>query len=128
MGKGMDAFPSQASGFSECNVEERETSNKEDKKDRSQPCDGPKSSIVHGRAYSMSSTNRPSTVSSSNSSIGSSMGQGSKQNTAKVQGQPTGKTNAVNATQAGTSPNTMAARLDWLVKINYHVVENLTRI
>ena len=39
------------------------------------------------------------------------MGQGSKQNTAKVQGQPTGKTNAVNATQAGTSPNTMAARL-----------------
>merc|ERR1719216_375122 len=70
--KGMDAFPSQASGFSECNMEE--TSNKEDKKDRSQNCDGPKSSIVHGRAFSMSSTNRPSTVSSSNSSIGSSMG------------------------------------------------------
>jgi hypothetical protein len=110
--KGMDAFPSQASGFSECNIEERETPNKEDKKDRSQNCDGPKSSIIHGRAFSMSSTNRPSTVSSSNSSIGSSMGQGSKQNTAKVQGQVTkDKTNAVSATQAGTSPNTMAARL-----------------
>ena len=108
--KGMDAFPSQASGFSESNMEE--TSNKEDKKDRSQNCDGPRSSIAHGRAFSMSSTNRPSTVSSSNSSIGSSMGQGSKQSSAKVQGQPTkDKTNAVNATQAGTSPNTMAARL-----------------
>ena len=37
------------------------------------------------------------------------MGQGSKQNTAKVQGQPT--KDKTNATQAGTSPNTMAARL-----------------
>jgi len=62
---------------------------------------------IHNRAFSLSSSNRPPTVSSSTSSIGSALGPACRQNTTgdNVTGKPSATINS------GTSPNTMAARL-----------------
>jgi hypothetical protein len=104
--KGVDAFSSHTSDFNKCNNDDRDNS-----KERSQNDDIPKPSIIHSRAFSVSSSNRPPAVSSSNSSVGSALGSSGQQNTSGDSTAGKSSVKLPTTSQSGTSPNTMAARL-----------------
>ena len=108
--KGVDAFSSHTSDFDKCNNDDGDPS-LNNSKERSQNDDIQKPSFIQSRAFSVSSSNRPPAVSSSNSSVGSALGSSCKQNTSvdSTTGKSSVKVPTTN--QSGTSPNTMAARL-----------------
>ena len=104
--KGVDSFSAHTSELSKSNNDDRDATTVSRKSDLSHH-EEHKPSFIHNRAFSLSSSNRPPTVSSSTSSIGSALGPASRQNTTGdvVTGKPSTTINS------GTSPNTMAARL-----------------
>ena len=104
--KGVDAFSSHTSELSKSNNNDRDASIIGRKDDLTYQ-EEHKPSFIHSRAFSLSSSNRPPTVSSSSSSIGSALGPANRQS--NVGDVVTGKSTAAN--NSGTSPNTMAARL-----------------
>ena len=108
--KGVDAFSSHTSDFNKCNNDDGNAT-LDNSKDGSQNDDIQKSSIIHSRAFSVSSSNRPPAVSSSNSSVSSALGSSCKQNTSGDSTAGKSSIKLATTTQSGTSPNTMAARL-----------------
>ena len=104
--KGVDSFSAHTSELSKSNNDDRDATTVGRKSDLSHH-EEHKPSFIHNRAYSLSSSNRPPTVSSSNSSIGSALVPANRQNT--TGDVVTGKLSTT--INSGTSPNTMAARL-----------------
>ena len=115
--KGMDSFSTQPSEqFAKMDNDNDDGASLSSKRDRSQNSDSSKPVALHGgRAFSLSSSNRPSTVSSSNSSIGSTLGQSLRQHGGvDIPGGKTSETTLGKSAipiNSGASPNTMAARL-----------------